>query len=196
MSIPHLIFIGSFHGDREPFRLGVGLDSIKGPPASQSRDVTEGCLILQAELLRSQLPSGDVNTGNRPNWRQDVSQALQQIPAAGVCLCSQTCCPNLPPVITILGNFPVLLSWASILSVALSKALVWTGGFITLESFELKVEGSPEAISLNLVGISQVHCLKEKQSQHLRKVKVVVGHRNSELGVLCSHPSFPHRWGN
>ena len=67
------------------------------------------------------------------------------------------------------------------------------GGFITLESFEIKVEGSPEAISLNLVGINQVHCLEEKQSQHLRKVKVVVGHRNSQLGVLCSHPSFPHR---
>ena len=67
------------------------------------------------------------------------------------------------------------------------------GGFITLESFELKVEGSPEAISLNLLGINQVHCLEEKQSQYLRKVKVVVGHRNPELGVLCSCPSFPHR---
>ena len=138
MSVPHLIFIGSFMGTGSRFTLELAWTALLASSVSEQGS-HEGRSDLQAGLLRSQLPSGDVNSGNCPDWRQDVSQSLQQIPAAGVCLCSQTCCPNLPPVITVLGNFPALLSWANILSVALSKALVWTGALSHWNHLKLRL---------------------------------------------------------
>lgn len=50
-----------------------------------------------------------------------------------------------------------------------------------------KLRGALGSSSLTQARINRIHLLEEKQCEHVRNVKVIVGHRNSELGI---YPMF------